>query len=200
VHPYHKEQFDKELIESFLTHPKCIAVGECGLDYYRLPEGKEAIEEEKRIQKEIFLEHIELSIKHRLPLIVHIREANHDSFEMLESAQKKGARGVLHCYNASELLLGLSENFYYGIGGVVTFKNARKLTEIVHKIPQDRLLLETDGPYLTPHPHRGERNEPAYTALVAKKISQILDINMPSLARLTSRNAKNLFRELQVEK
>ena len=102
--------------------------------------------------------------------------------------------GVLHCYNADDELLSLAnENFYFGIGGVVTFSNAKKLVNILPRIPRDKLLIETDGPYLTPHPHRGSRNEPAYTTFVAHKMSDILEIPSKELENLTTKNAIRLF-------
>lgn len=198
VHPYHAHQYNETVLEEYLSHPKCIAVGECGLDYFRLPESDEAIAREKRLQKEVFEAHIKLALKHDLPLIVHVREASHDSHELLKGYEAKGLRGVLHCFNASELLLDLSENFYYGIGGVLTFKNAKKLVNILPKIPQERLVIETDGPYLTPHPHRGTRNEPGYTILVAEKISELLSEDLESVQSLTTTNAARLFTGLQV--
>lgn len=198
VHPYHAHQYDERILESFISHPKCIAVGECGLDYYRLPESDEAIEKEKTRQKDVFRGHIELALKHDLPLIVHVREASHDSHEFLKPYETKGLRGVLHCFNASELLLDLSKNFYYGIGGVLTFKNAKKLVEILPKIPRDRLLIETDGPYLTPHPHRGSRNEPAYTRLVALKMAELLESDVETVETLTTTNVLGLFTRMQV--
>ncbi len=103
---------------------------------------------------------------------------------------------MLHCFNASEHLLPLAQhNFYFGIGGVVTFKNAKQLIEILPKIPPDKLIVETDGPYLTPHPFRGQRNEPKYTINIVQKISEILDISFESTKILTTTNAKNLFKE-----
>ncbi|MEA1919912.1 MAG: TatD family hydrolase, partial [Campylobacterota bacterium] len=102
--------------------------------------------------------------------------------------------GVLHCYNADEQLLSLaSEHFYFGIGGVLTFKNAKKLVNVLSKIPKEKLLIETDGPYLTPHPHRGSRNEPLYCTLVADKMSELLDLPREDLEHLTTANAKALF-------
>ncbi len=176
VHPYHAEEYNREFLEKFITHPKCVAVGECGLDYYRLPKDRDEIEEEKRLQKEIFIDQIKLANKFKLPLIVHIRDASIDSLNILkEYAGDKG--GVLHCYNANEELLKLSNSFYYGIGGVLTFKNAKKLVKVYHKIPQDRVLIETDAPYLTPHPHRGKRNEPSYTRLILSKMMELSDID-----------------------
>jgi len=144
------------------------------------------------LQKEIFLDQIELANKYNKPLIVHIRDASSDSLEILLSHPlKKG--GVLHCYNASESLLKLKDSFYYGIGGVVTFKNAKKLINVYPKIPLERLLIETDSPYLTPHPHRGERNEPSYTKLVAQKMAELSGISTKEIESITTKNAKELF-------
>ncbi len=196
VHPYDATNYDREYLEQYITHPKCVAVGECGLDYYRLPETIEEIEEEKRLQKEVFIDQIELAKQYELPLIVHIRDSSADSLEILgKYAGDKG--GVLHCYNADEALLKLiSKNFYYGIGGVLTFKNARKLINVYPKIPLDRLLVETDAPYLTPHPHRGKRNEPSYTKLVISKMSELSNIEQRVLEEKTTQNAFNLFNKM----
>ncbi len=193
VHPYDARRYDRGVLEPFASHPKCVAVGECGLDYYRLPDGIEAVEVEKRVQKEIFIDQILWAKTLDKPLIVHIRDASLDCMELLE--RYGGARGgVLHCYNADEQLLKLAKrNFYYGIGGVLTFANARKLIQIYPKIPQDRLLIETDAPYLTPHPHRGERNEPLYTTFVAAKMGELSALETDKIESITTENAKKLF-------
>ena len=103
--------------------------------------------------------------------------------------------GVLHCYNADEQLLSLSDHgFYFGIGGVVTFKNAKKLVNVLDKIPKEKLLIETDGPYLTPHPYRGSRNEPKYTNEIATKMSEILEISKEQIEELTTANSYKLFK------
>lgn len=104
--------------------------------------------------------------------------------------------GVLHCFNASEHLLPLAKhNFYFGIGGVLTFKNARKLVEVLPKIPLEKLILETDCPYLTPHPHRGKRNEPYYTTFVAEKVAELLDMPLEKVEKLTVDNTITLFKQ-----
>ena len=103
--------------------------------------------------------------------------------------------GVLHCYNADHQLLSLAKkNFYFGIGGVVTFKNARKLIEVLPQIPLDKLLIETDAPYLTPHPHRGERNEPKFTSFIVSKVAEILNLDENIVKQMTTKNAKKLFK------
>lgn len=183
-------------MEKYVTHQKCIAIGECGLDYFRLPEDEAEKEENIRRQKEVFIAQIEFAKKVKKPLIVHIRDASNDSRQILVDYNAKEVGGVLHCYNASEHLLPLSEhNFYFGIGGVLTFKNAKKLVEVLPKIPKDKLLIETDAPYLTPHPHRGERNEPYYTVFVASKMAELLELSVEEIEALTTQNTKNLFKE-----
>ncbi|WP_309498510.1 TatD family hydrolase [Sulfurovum sp.] len=194
VHPYDAHNYDKTYLESYVNHPKCVAIGECGLDYFRLPETQSEIEEEKKLQKDVFLDQILWAKEMKKPLIVHVRESSADCLAMLdEYAGEEG--GVLHCYNADESLLKLShKNFYYGIGGVLTFKNAKKLINVYPKIPQDKLLIETDAPYLTPHPHRGERNEPGYTTLVAQKMSELSGLSYAEITKMSTQNAQRLFR------
>jgi len=196
VHPYDAENYDRNYLETYVSHPKCVAIGECGLDYYRLPETKEEILAEKKMQKEVFIDQIEWAKKLKLPLIVHIRESSADCLELLE--QHAGSEGgVLHCYNADESLLKLSsKNFYYGIGGVLTFKNAKKLINVYSKIPHDKLIIETDAPYLTPHPFRGKRNEPSYTTHVASKMSELSEMEQETIELLTTTNAKRLFSKI----
>lgn len=196
VHPYHHQQYDEYILEQFIQNPKCIAIGECGLDYYRLPDDESEKKEEKQKQQEVFRKHIALAKKHFLPLIVHIRDANDDSKNILieENAHKVG--GILHCYNASRHLLDLSQRgFYFGIGGVLTFKNAKNLVEILPHIPLEKILFETDAPYLTPHPYRGKRNEPSYTNLVAEKAAQILQIDKDVLIKQSFINAQRVFKD-----
>jgi TatD DNase family protein len=194
VHPYDMEHFDAVDWERYATHPKCIAIGECGLDYFRLEGNDEEKNAEKMRQDQIFRSHIRFAKKVKKPLIVHIRDASHDSKMILldEGAEEVG--GVLHCYNADDELLSLANhNFYFGIGGVVTFQNAKKLVNILPKVPYEKLLIETDGPYLTPHPHRGSRNEPSYTRFIVDKMGEILGREPAEIEALTTFNAKKLF-------
>ena len=191
VHPYHVDEMDESVLRKFAKHEKCVAVGECGLDYYRLPES--SIEEYKARQKEVFIAQIKLACELKKPLIVHIRDANEDSLSILKEYEDKLVGGVLHCYNASPILLELSKTFYYGIGGVLTFKNEKKLGAILPQIPKERLLIETDAPYLTPVPYRGERNEPARTIFVRDKMSEILNLSGDEIERITTQNALKLF-------
>ena len=196
IHPYDIDMYEEETMNKYVNHPKCIAIGECGLDYYRLPEDEEEKVANIKKQKEVFIAQIEFAKKVKKPLIVHIRDASNDSRQILMDYNAKEVGGVLHCYNASEHLLPLAEhNFYFGIGGVLTFKNAKKLVEVLPKIPKDKLIIETDAPYLTPHPHRGERNEPYYTVFVAQKMAELLNFTEIEIQELTTNNAKKLFKE-----
>lgn len=218
THPTDIDMFDKAVLQEFAKDKKCVAIGECGLDYYYLPKMSDeatpqdskdyqsqdkaaqhqAIESQREAikarQKQVFIEQIELSLSLQKPLIIHIREASADSFEILDSY--KNAYGVLHCYNADRILLKLQERFYYGIGGVCTFKNARRLIEVLPLIPKERIVLETDAPYLTPHPHRGSRNEPHYIPLIVRQIAQVLDMSEDEVIEISTRNAQRLFREI----
>ncbi len=194
IHPYDKEQYDEEALERYISHPKCVAVGECGLDYFRLEGSDVEKAEEKAAQKEVFVAQIALAKRYNKPLIIHIRDASHDSKMILLEQNAGEVGGVLHCFNADEELLSLAkENFYFGIGGVLTFTNARKLVNVLPKIPLEKLIIETDGPYLTPHPHRGKRNEPLYTTLVRDKMADILELDAQKIEQLTTENARELF-------
>lgn len=202
LHPNYAHLYDEEFLESFISDEKCVAIGECGIDYYRIDEALEQMglkskEELKGVQKKVFIAQIKLAIKYKLPLIVHIREASNDSLEILSEYAKDLNGGVLHCFNADSQLLSLAKHrFFYGIGGVLTFKNARKLVEVLPKIPLNALLLETDAPYLTPHPFRGSRNEPSYIPLVLEKMSEILEISKEELKKQIISNTKELFKKV----
>ncbi|WP_304543720.1 TatD family hydrolase [Sulfurimonas microaerophilic] len=194
VHPYDMESFSEDIFHNYLGHEKCVAVGECGLDYFRLEGSDEEKDLIKQKQKEVFVAQIRLAREYKKPLIVHVRDASNDSKTILLENKAGEVGGVLHCFNADEQLLSLAkENFYFGIGGVLTFKNAKKLVNVLPKIPQEKLVIETDGPYLTPTPHRGERNEPLYTNFVAQKMAELLEVDIKSIEELTTNNAQKLF-------
>ncbi|MCX2682374.1 TatD family hydrolase [Campylobacter sp. MIT 21-1685] len=193
VHPYELESFDEELFREFVQDEKCVAIGECGLDYFRLEGTQSKKELQVKKQKTCFIRQLELAREFQKPVIIHSREANADTFELLNFS-KDLQGGVLHCFNASKHLLELAEKgFYFGIGGVLTFKNARNLVEILPQIPREKLLLETDAPYLTPEPFRGKRNEPLLTHYVARKMSEVLQIPHNELLELCFENSNNLF-------
>lgn len=195
VHPYEIDNFNENILRQYLKQEKCVAVGECGLDYFRFQsDDLKEIEYQKNLQKHCFKIQLELAKEFKKPVIIHTREANNDTYEILHQYSKDLVGGVLHCFNASEHLLRLSdEGFYFGIGGILTFKNAKKLVEILPKIPKDKLLIETDAPYLTPEPYRGKRNEPLLTQLVANKMSEILNLSREELLTICLDNSKKLF-------
>ena len=172
-------------IEKMLSHEKCVAVGEIGLEYHYdfVP---------KDVQKYVFEKHLELAVKYDMPVIVHDREAHADTMELLKKYKPKG---VLHCYSGSTEMAKevLKLGMYIGLGGAVTFKNAVKPVEVAEMIPPDRLLLETDCPYMAPVPMRGKRNNSAYIAYVAEKIAEIRNISAQELLDITSENTKKLF-------
>ncbi len=190
IHPIDLDNYDDKYLLDFINHPKCVAVGEIGLDYYWEKE-----QTKKERQKKYFIKQLQIALTYKKPVIVHIREASEDSLEILMKFTKENPnlKGVLHCFNANSQLLKLQDNFYYGIGGVITFKNAKKLVNIFPKIPKNKVIIETDSPYLTPHPHRGERNEPLFTILVRDKIAELWNTKNEDVDSTTTQNAKELF-------
>jgi TatD DNase family protein len=190
VHPHdaitYNPAVEKELLR-LLADEKVVAVGEIGLDYYYNHSPRER-------QQEVFRRQLDLAGEADLPVIIHNREAHQDLFHLLQAAGKQ-YRGVLHAYSGStEMLPGfLALGFHISIGGPVTFKNARKLPEVVKAMPIDRLLLETDAPYLTPHPYRGRRNEPAYLLHTAGRVAELKGMSREELAVCTTENAFRVF-------
>ncbi|MFD2639674.1 TatD family hydrolase [Piscibacillus salipiscarius] len=179
---------DLNWIEELSDHPKVVAIGEMGLDYHwdKSPHD---------VQKEVFRKQIRLAKKVGMPIIIHNREATEDIVQILKEENAQECGGIMHCYNdvidyAEECLkLG----FYISLGGPVTFKNAADPKIVAEEVPLDRLLIETDCPFLAPHPNRGKRNEPAYVKLVAEKIAEIREISLEDVAKHTTENAKKLF-------
>jgi TatD DNase family protein len=176
------------MLKEFASYPKVVAIGETGLDYYYDNSPREA-------QKICFARHISLAREVRLPIVVHDREAHEDTLNILKSENAKDVGGVFHCYSGSvEMAREVMEfGFLISIAGPVTFRNARKLLDVVKYVPDDMLLVETDSPYLAPEPHRGRRNEPAYVKLVAEKIAEIKGKSLEYIAETTTSNAKRLF-------
>lgn len=180
------EDFDK--ITELADNKKVVAIGECGLDYYW---DKSKILE----QKEVFKRQIEIAKKLKLPLIVHDREAHKDTFDLLNEYLNGEIPVVMHCFSGSVEFAKecIKKGFYIALGGVVTFKNAKKMHEVAKEIPLEFLLLETDAPYLTPVPYRGKRNEPAYVRLVAEEIAKIRGVSFDEIAQATTENARKVF-------
>ncbi|WP_394581585.1 TatD family hydrolase [Cytobacillus firmus] len=175
-------------IEELSSHPKVVALGEMGLDYYWDKSPKD-------IQKEVFRKQIRLAKKVKLPIVIHNRDATADIVEILKEEGAGEVGGIMHCFSGSPEIAQecVDMNFYISLGGPVTFKNAKKPKEVADVIPLEKLLIETDCPYLTPHPHRGKRNEPSYVKLVAEQIAGIKGLSTEEVAQATTENAKKLF-------
>lgn len=175
-------------LEELSSHPKVVALGEMGLDYHWDKSPKE-------VQKEVFRQQIQLAKKVKMPIIIHNREATEDIIAILQEEKAEEVGGIMHCYNDSADYVEkfLDMNFYISLGGPVTFKNAKLPKEVAKIVPEDRLLIETDCPFLAPHPNRGKRNEPAYVGLVAEKIAEIREISVEELSKITTDNAKTFF-------
>ncbi|MBS4193438.1 TatD family hydrolase [Bacillus sp. FJAT-49705] len=179
---------DLKWIEELTQHPKVVALGEMGLDYYWDKSPKD-------IQKQVFRKQIQLAKKVKLPIIIHNREATADIVEILKEEGAEEVGGIMHCFSGSPEIAKecVEMNFYISLGGPVTFKNARKPKEVAEAIPLEKLLIETDCPYLAPHPYRGKRNEPSYVKLVAEQIAEIKGVTLEEVAEATTSNAKKLF-------
>ena len=191
MHPHDakdmREQDYQQLVR-WAAQPKVVAIGEIGLDYhYDLSP--------RPVQQEVFLRQLDIARQTGKPFVVHEREAHADTFEIIRSAAK-GLEGVFHCFSGSVETARqyLKLGFYVSIAGPVTFPKSAKTKEVARYVPLDRLLVETDSPYLTPQAFRGRRNEPAYVRLVAEEIAALRDLSLEELARATSENACRLFR------
>lgn len=180
---------DLEEIEKLLSDDKVIAVGEIGLDYYWIKD-----ENLKAKQKELFIAQIELANKYNLPIDIHCREAYEDLLTILKN-HKVNKKGIIHCYSSSLEMskLFIAEGYILGIGGVVTFKNALKLKEVAKHVPSNAYVLETDAPYLTPTPHRGEVNHSKYLNFIAQEIANLKGIDVSDVINETTSNFKRLF-------
>ncbi|HSH35259.1 TatD family hydrolase [Schnuerera sp.] len=192
VHPHSAKEMDGstiEILKSFTNREKVVAIGEIGLDYYYDNSPRD-------IQQERFIEQLNLAKEVDLPVIIHTREATKDTFDILKEAQDGTLEGVMHCYSGSvEMAMEyIKLGFYISLAGPVTFKNARVSKEVAKAVPLDKLMIETDSPYLTPEPYRGKRNEPFYVRYVAGTIAELRGITFEELAKKTSENAKKLFR------
>ncbi len=188
VDAIHMTDEDLTMIERLASHPKVVALGEMGLDYYWDQSPKE-------VQKEVFRKQIRLAKKVKLPIIIHNRDATADIVHILREENAEEVGGVMHCFSGSIEVARqcIDMNFYISFGGPVTFKNAKKPKEVAKEIPLHRLLIETDCPYLTPHPFRGKRNEPSYVKYVAEAIAELKGLSFEEVAQKTSDNAKRLF-------
>lgn len=195
IHPYEtadiKEE-DMEWLKSLALNKKVVAIGETGLDYHHN-------EASKQVQKKWFIRQLEIAKETGLPVIIHSRDAAEDTLNIMKKfypANAGGSNGIIHCFSYSPEIAKIYTRmgFYLGIGGVITFKNSRKLKDVVSQVPSDRLVLETDAPYLTPEPYRNERNSSLNLKYVASKIAEIKNITQQEVINITERNARELYR------
>lgn len=180
---------DLEWLKVQCTHPKCLAVGEIGLDYYWE-------EPEHEIQQKWFRRQLQLAAEVKLPVVIHSREAAKDTIDIMKEEKAEEIGGVIHCYSYSKETskIFLDMGFYIGVGGVLTFKNGRKLKETVEYVPMDRIVLETDSPYLAPVPFRGKRNSSLNLPYVVQELAQIKGMDVEEVERITWENACRLYR------
>ena len=191
IHPSETEELKEEdmlWLKKASVQKDIVAIGEIGLDYY-WPEP------DREIQKKWFIRQLALASEVKLPVIIHSRDAAEDTLEILKEWDKDKTGGVIHCFSYSKEIAReyLSMGYYFGIGGVLTFKDARKLVEAVEIIPMEKILLETDCPYLAPEPYRGKRNQSGYIDFVAEKLAKLKGITKEEVLRITSDNAKNFY-------
>lgn len=192
IHPHSaasSSDMDYETLQLLAAGTKVVAVGEIGLDYYYDNSPRE-------IQRFCFEKQINLARKMKLPIIIHNRDAHEDTLKIIKNTNAADVGGVFHCYSGSVEMLRdiLEHNFYVSVGGPVTYKNTRKLPEVLKALPDDKLLIETDCPYLAPEPFRGRRNDSGYLPIIAKKVAEIKGRDVEYIASLTMENAKRLFK------
>ncbi len=191
IHPEDAKNWDDKILDKIRnnvnSNNKIIAIGEIGLDYYWDKKHKD-------IQKEIFIKQIKLANELHLPISVHDRDAHKDCFDILKEYNKTSTV-VMHCFSGSVEFARecLKEGWYLAIGGVVTFNSAIKTKEVAKEVPLERLVLETDAPYLTPVPYRGKENQPAYVKYVAEEIAKLRGITVEEVAKATTKNAEKIF-------
>ena len=195
THPHNAQEEQHIAPEEIIArsrHPKVVAIGEAGLDYYYDNSPRD-------IQKMVFRRHIDVARQTGLPLVIHTREADEDTMLILEDEMQKGAfPALIHCFTASRKLAEkvLDLGLYISLSGVLTFKNAANLQEIAKELPLDRLFVETDAPFLTPVPHRGQTNEPAYTRHTAQKLADLKQCSLQEIANATTENFYRLFQKV----
>ncbi|MCP5209080.1 MAG: TatD family hydrolase [Hahellaceae bacterium] len=190
VHPSHNdgEDPDAQRLVTLSRHEKVVAIGETGLDYFYGKDNKSA-------QKARFTEHLKAGSISKKPVIIHTRDAREDTIDLMSQYADKQSAGVMHCFTETKEMAeaALALNFYISFSGIITFKNADDLREVVKYVPIERLLIETDSPYLAPVPYRGKSNEPAYVSEVAKQVASLKGLSVEDVARITSDNFTNLF-------
>lgn len=180
---------DLEWIEQLAAHEKVVGIGETGLDYHWDKSPRD-------IQQQVFRQQIQLAKRVKLPIIIHNREATEDVLTILREEDAQQVGGVMHCFGGSveTAYESIKMNFMISLGGPVTFKNAKKPKEVAAEIPLEHLMIETDAPYLAPHPYRGKRNEPSYVTLVAEEIARLKELPVETVAEATTKNAERFYK------
>jgi TatD DNase family protein len=191
VHPSDVEELNEdnfELLREWSQDGRCVAIGEIGLDYH-WPDP------EPELQKKWFRRQLHLAREERLPVIIHSRDAAKDTLDIMREEHAEEIGGIVHCFSYSKEVAAqcVDMGFYIGVGGVLTFKNGRKLREVVEQTPMDRILLETDCPYLAPEPYRGRRNSSLYLPYVVTEMANIKGITEDEVIRITEQNAKRVY-------
>ena len=192
VHPDYEDEppFNVETLLALAKHPKVVGIGETGLDYFRLSG-------DLTWQRERFRTHIRAAIKANLPLIIHTRSAAEDTLRIMQEENAHEVGGVMHCFTESVdvAMRAIEMGFYISFSGIVTFKNAVALKEVAQQVPLDRILVETDSPYLAPIPFRGKTNQPAYVKHVAEEVANLRNITLEALTQASTSNFFNLFKK-----
>jgi TatD DNase family protein len=193
-----EEVFNYDEYKKLAVHKKTIGIGECGLDYYRLDDIEGDNEEMKQKQKIAFRKQIELSTEVSKPLVIHCRDAYEDVLEVIKDyiAEKKVTpKAVMHCYIGNKEMAEefVKLGFYISFSGIITFKNAKELKEVVKSVPIEKIVVETDCPYLSPEPMRGKRNEPSFVEYTAKQVAKLKWITEEEVFETTTKNTKTLF-------
>lgn len=190
THPLNQEdETDLARLIHLAQHERVIAIGETGLDYFYAPETK-------ALQLDSFRKHVKAALKLNKPLIIHTRDAQQDTLAILREENAQQVGGILHCFTETWDMAqqAIELGFYISFSGIVTFKNASALREVAKKVPDDRILIETDSPYLAPVPHRGKQNQPAYVIEVAKHLASIRGQSVEHIAKITTENFNRLFK------
>lgn len=190
IHPSDARSATEEgwvVLREQLQHPKVVALGECGFDYYHDTSFND-------IQRVVFEKQLEIAKEIAMPIVVHMRDSVDDVYETLKE-KGRGLSGVIHCYSGDVKMMHkfLDLGFYIGLDGPVTFKNAHSVHEVAKAVPIDKLVIETDGPYLTPAPNRGKRNEPAYVSYIAEKIAELKGMTYEEVCKMTTENGLNMY-------
>ena len=195
IHPEEIDEINDEVIEWLRqnsSNPKVVAIGEIGLDYYWVKE-----EEQRAKQRLWFNKQMDLAKELEMPVIIHSRDAAEDTLNTIRLYNNSHVKGIVHCYSYSKEIAMeyVKMGWYIGVGGVVTFKNAKKLVETVDAVPLESIVLETDCPYMAPVPHRGERNSSIFLSHVAEKIAEIKNISVAEVENVTYQNALNIYKK-----